>query len=75
MVNEYTRIMAKYLDKQKKGLTKKGIEDINKVVELIGKIGLVTGLELSKALIENYFLDEEISNDIIAHIDKEIYRK
>lgn len=72
-MSNYHNIMSKYLDSQMDGKTDKGKEDLLKIVRDIGnKTSLADGLALSKALIENYFLNENCSNPIIELIDKTV---
>jgi len=70
MGNDYTKIMEKYIEPTKKGLTEKGIKNIDKVVDILGEVGLNQSLELGKALIENYYLNSNLSEPIIELIEK-----
>ena len=73
---KYQEIMVKFLGdsltKEDK-YSKKYHKNFNEIVDRIGDVVTLTdGLNLAKALIYNYFMDEEKSNPIIAQIDSHL---
>lgn len=72
-MSQFHRITEKYITPTLEGKTEKGKEQIKSIMENIGsQTSLQDGLAISKALIENYFLNENCSKPIIDLIEKTV---
>ncbi len=72
MVGEYQAIMEKHVNPCMKGLTEEGQLKLVETVKGLGEQGLKTTLEISKAIIENYFLNSNLSQPILDLIEKNV---
>lgn len=75
MGKDFNRIIEKYLgeDLKNSGIINK--QHITTAISSLGRTGLGTSINFSKAFIENYFLDESKSQPIINLIDEMVSKQ